>query len=269
MASTRPLDTRLAKQAIVRCLDEVGKAILYKRALRGLYRAETDHGIDFARLSAWALYDQMFAHAIKVLHPREKAGLWYLIRRYKKETSQICAQERILLGHIRAIAKGLRLIRDKTHFHLDARGVLEPSAIWKEANITGRQFDEALDAGFRLLCHLHKRIKGNDYELPDYDGEDATRILTLADHADLFNHPLKRGVAVTYITKYGFWLLASGSERFLSFLDFPCFQHAPVAQILNVEEPTPGHYCWPDLDVDLSLQIIRNPERFPLAAKVS
>jgi hypothetical protein len=29
----------------------------------------------------------------------------------------------------------------------------------------------------------------------------------------------------------------------------------------------PGHFHWPDLDVDLSLQIIRNPERFPLKAK--
>ena len=42
---------------------------------------------------------------------------------------------------------------------------------------------------------------------------------------------------------------------------------APVGHILNVEEPTAGHYYWPDLDVDLSLQIIRNPERFPLKAK--
>ena len=28
-------------------------------------------------------------------------------------------------------------------------------------------------------------------------------------------------------------------------------------------------YHWPDLDVDLSLQIIRNPGRFPLTAKAS
>jgi hypothetical protein len=40
-----------------------------------------------------------------------------------------------------------------------------------------------------------------------------------------------------------------------------------VARILNVEEPTPRHYHWPDLDVDLSLQMIRNPERFPLVFK--
>jgi hypothetical protein len=30
----------------------------------------------------------------------------------------------------------------------------------------------------------------------------------------------------------------------------------------------PGHYHWPDLDVDLTLAIIRNPGRFPLTAKI-
>ena len=42
---------------------------------------------------------------------------------------------------------------------------------------------------------------------------------------------------------------------------------APVGKILNVEEPAPGHFYWPDLDVDLSEEIIAHPERFPLKAK--
>jgi Protein of unknown function (DUF2442) len=77
------------------------------------------------------------------------------------------------------------------------------------------------------------------------------------------------GIEVTNISKHGFWLLTPSGEHFLPFKDFPWFRDAPVAQILNVEEPSPGHCYWPDLDVDLSLQIIRTPERFPLAAKVS
>jgi len=79
--------------------------------------------------------------------------------------------------------------------------------------------------------------------------------------------------AVTFTTEFGFWLLtsdiASDSEHFLSFWRFPWFRNASATHILNVEEPTPGHYHWPDLDVDLNLQIIRNPERFPLTANVS
>ena len=130
-----------------------------------------------------------------------------------------------------------------------------------------RQLDDGLDASFRLLCKLRKRIKGEEYELPDYDGEDATRILMLADHADLFNHPVEHGVAISYVTEYGFWLRTPEGDRFLAFANFPRVRDAPVRHILHVEEVTPGHYHWPDLDVDLSLQIIRNPERFPLVSK--
>jgi hypothetical protein len=47
---------------------------------------------------------------------------------------------------------------------------------------------------------------------------------------------------------------------------FPWFRDVPVGKILKVEEPTPGHYYWPDLDVDLTEEIISHPERFPLQA---
>jgi uncharacterized protein DUF2442 len=74
-------------------------------------------------------------------------------------------------------------------------------------------------------------------------------------------------IEVTNISKHGFWLLTSDGEHFLPFEEFPWFRGAPVGQILNVEEPTPGHYYWPDLDIDLSLMIIRNPAAYPLSAK--
>ena len=71
-------------------------------------------------------------------------------------------------------------------------------------------------------------------------------------------------VEVTNISKHGFWLMTGTVERFLPFDEFPWFRNAPVAHILNVEEPSPGHYHWPDLDVDLSLKIIERPQDFPL-----
>jgi hypothetical protein len=61
--------------------------------------------------------------------------------------------------------------------------------------------------------------------------------------------------------------LARGHELFMSYDDFPWFKDAPVGKILNVEEQTPGHYYWPDLDVDLTDEIILHPERFPLKAR--
>ena len=75
-------------------------------------------------------------------------------------------------------------------------------------------------------------------------------------------------VEVTHISSYGVWLLANDRELFMSYDQFPWFKDAPlVGKILNVAEPAPGHFYWPDLDVDLSEEIIAHPERFPLKAK--
>jgi len=69
------------------------------------------------------------------------------------------------------------------------------------------------------------------------------------------------------VSAHGLWLLSGETELFLSYKDFPWFKNAPIGEVLNVEEPTPGHFYWPDLDVDIGLETIENPERFPLKAK--
>ena len=66
---------------------------------------------------------------------------------------------------------------------------------------------------------------------------------------------------------YGFW---SGSGNFFFLMRiFPWFKEVPIGHILHVEQLTPGHFYWPDLDVDLGIESIEHPERFPLKAKVS
>lgn len=74
-------------------------------------------------------------------------------------------------------------------------------------------------------------------------------------------------VEVTNTSSHGIWLLAAEGEMFLPYENFPWFKDAPIGKIFNVEEPTPGHYYWPDLDVDLTAEIIEHTERFPLIAK--
>ncbi len=75
-------------------------------------------------------------------------------------------------------------------------------------------------------------------------------------------------VEVTNISKHGFWLLLENEELFLPFSEFPWFRDVPVGKILHVELPSSGHLYWPDLDVDLAVESIRHPERFPLVSRV-
>ena len=75
-------------------------------------------------------------------------------------------------------------------------------------------------------------------------------------------------VEVTNISIHGIWLITGDRELFISYDKFPWFKDVPIGKILNVEEPTPGHFYWPELDVDLGIESIEHPERFPLKSKV-
>ena len=71
-------------------------------------------------------------------------------------------------------------------------------------------------------------------------------------------------VEVTNISRHGFWILVEERELFVPFSEFPWFQ----SSILNVELLHTRHLYWPDLDVDLSMESVEHPERFPLVSKV-
>ncbi len=73
---------------------------------------------------------------------------------------------------------------------------------------------------------------------------------------------------VTNISRHGIWILVGDEELFLPMKDFPWFASAPVSAVLNLVCPRAGHLYWPDLDVDLELDSIRHPEKYPLVSKV-
>ena len=69
------------------------------------------------------------------------------------------------------------------------------------------------------------------------------------------------------ITPHGIWLLVDDAEHFLGFQQFPWFREAPVRAVLHVERPQPHHLYWPDLDVDLHVESITHPEKYPLVSR--
>lgn len=73
-------------------------------------------------------------------------------------------------------------------------------------------------------------------------------------------------VEVTNVSSHGFWLFIGEREVFLSFRDFPWFRAAPIGAIVNVQLPSSHHLYWPELDVDLAVESIEHPERYPLVS---
>lgn len=76
-------------------------------------------------------------------------------------------------------------------------------------------------------------------------------------------------VEVSNVSRHGFWLLAGDEELFLPFEHFPWFRAATIEQVSTVERPTADHLYWPLLDIDLSIQSIRDPASFPLVSRHS
>ena len=74
---------------------------------------------------------------------------------------------------------------------------------------------------------------------------------------------------VTHVSKHGFWLLLDSEELLVPFEQFPWFKKATIEQLSEVLWPTPDHLYWPQLDADLSVQSIRDPEAFPLVSKAA
>ncbi len=74
-------------------------------------------------------------------------------------------------------------------------------------------------------------------------------------------------VEVANVTPHGFWLLIGTDELFVPFDKFPWFRHASIEQLTRVELPSPHHLRWPALDIDLAVESIRHPEKFPLVSR--
>ena len=71
-------------------------------------------------------------------------------------------------------------------------------------------------------------------------------------------------VEVTNISGHGFWVLLGDEELAPLVSQFPWFKRATVEQLADVRRPTDNHLYWPQLDIDLSVESIRNPDAFPL-----
>jgi hypothetical protein len=75
-------------------------------------------------------------------------------------------------------------------------------------------------------------------------------------------------VEILNVSPHGFWLMVKEREFFLPFEQFPWFRAARLDQLFGVELLHQTHLYWPGLDVDLDVDRIEHPERYPLVAEV-
>jgi hypothetical protein len=72
---------------------------------------------------------------------------------------------------------------------------------------------------------------------------------------------------VENISPFGIWLFAKGKEYFLSYEEYPYFKEKPLKSIQKVKLKHGFHLYWPDLDIDLEIDNLENPAKYPLKDK--
>jgi hypothetical protein len=76
-------------------------------------------------------------------------------------------------------------------------------------------------------------------------------------------------VEVLNVSLYGIWILVKDKEYFLPFIHYPWFKEAKINDIYQVKFLHKDHLYWENLDIDLDLNSLEYPEKFPLVYKLS
>lgn len=124
----------------------------------------------FFTLSRDALFNDMVAHTIKVLDQNaQSATFWYVFRYKSKEVKEFIKSNDIDFMAIYDLAEKLKKVRDKTHFHIDKKGVKDPKAVWSSADITYDELEENMKSIYKILNHLHIKEFDFQFEIPKID----------------------------------------------------------------------------------------------------
>lgn len=74
-------------------------------------------------------------------------------------------------------------------------------------------------------------------------------------------------VSVLMINSQGMTLSVNGQDYFVSYNRVPWLRDATISSALNVRMAGVAAIEWPDLDVDLEIESLKHPERYPLVMK--
>ena len=74
-------------------------------------------------------------------------------------------------------------------------------------------------------------------------------------------------VDVLMINNQGLMLSVAGQDYFLSYNRVPWMRDATINEVLDVRMSGKNAIEWPKLDVDLEVDSLRHPERYPLLIK--
>ena len=85
----------------------------------------------------------------------------------------------------------------------------------------------------------------------------------------LNNNLQNTSVSVLMINAQGIMLSVQGNDYFISYNWMPWLKDARISDVLNVRISGRSAIEWTSLDIDLEIESLKHPERYPLIMKRS
>jgi hypothetical protein len=178
MSQSNP--TRLLS-AIERNFAEISNALLKITAHEQLCCTEITYcGPSFFLIAMDALVNDAFAHAIKVLDKhRDAVSFWYVLKCEDKVVRKAARDAGVDMHQLEELSEKLRMVRVKTHFHIDREAVIDPEAVWKEVNLAGNTLINQLKGLADTLARTKQMLIGGELScVTPYDGSDVPMIVS-------------------------------------------------------------------------------------------
>lgn len=184
------------KKAVERNFIEVANAIQKRQVLVAIDKyVETNgriyfSGMSFFELASRALFNDIISHTIKVLDfDKESKTFWYILKNGQDQLKSLQSYSEDKVKSLIFLSKKLKHVRDKTHFHIDKQGVLDPKKIWHEAKISGKGLGKGLECLFDLLFELRNLIRKENMSKNQYSysADDVIKLLDLAKDKGLIS----------------------------------------------------------------------------------
>ena len=173
-------DSSTLQAALKRTHAELNNAILKLTAHDQLMRQQITYArMSFFVIAAQALYNDLIAHAIRVLDEhRDATSFWYIVKCSESVARRAAQDSHLDLEALKTLSSKLRHVREKTHFHIDKKSIKDSRSVWKDADIKGSDLAHALRAMAATAARIKMELFGGDLdEVTEYDGSDIEKIV--------------------------------------------------------------------------------------------
>lgn len=181
---TEPVD--LYGRTLKRLLHELRYTLSERNALNELARVAPRTSWGFFSYAYIALYNDLFSHAIKILdRNKDSATFWHIHKNNKNDVETTLKLNGLDVVDVESLTNKLKVIRDKTHFHIDKKSIFSPKDVWKEADISGNEFNKVFDKLWLVLNSLHQQHFGEQFTQPIYQAKEIESLITMAKKNDI------------------------------------------------------------------------------------